>query len=75
MSSFYTPTNFTESNALLAVLSDDPEQAQGILDSMLPHELESLARGARELARLCWHTVNYKQEQAQHATLAEESRA
>ncbi len=47
------PTDFIESNALLAVL-DDPEQARTIVATrMLPGERMTLSRQAQALADLC----------------------
>lgn len=46
-------TNFTETEALLAVSVDDIGAAEEILSEMYPGELEKLARNARELAEMC----------------------
>jgi hypothetical protein len=47
-------THFIESNALLAVQSDDLDAAREILADATAYELDALATVARELSRLCW---------------------
>ena len=46
-------TRFTESEALLAILSEDPGTARRIVAEMLPGERRALTQAAEELARLC----------------------
>jgi hypothetical protein len=46
-------TRFQESEALLAVGSNDKEHAYAILADMLPGELSVLARDCQTLARMC----------------------
>lgn len=47
------PTRFTESNALLAVTSDDDEMAREILKDSTKGELRRLAVHASRLSDLC----------------------
>lgn len=46
------PTNFTESNALLAIQDGDEGHAREILEDMLPNELDRLADASERLASL-----------------------
>jgi hypothetical protein len=46
------PTQFTESNALLAVIEDDLDEARRIIATMLPGERRRLAEHAHKLADL-----------------------
>lgn len=60
------PTNFVESNALLAVL-DDPEQARTIVATrMLPGERMHLSRQAQALSDLCDQVQ--REHEAAHGT-------
>lgn len=47
----YTP--YTESNALLAVVRDDLDEARRIIATMLPGERRQLTNQAHKLADLC----------------------
>ena len=51
---------FLEDRALYAVLREDEEELQTILDQMLPGELQDLARAAETLASEAWHTLSIK---------------
>jgi hypothetical protein len=53
MPEFDLPTKFTESNALLAVASDDDEMAREILRDSTRGELQRLSKYAARLADLC----------------------
>lgn len=56
------PTNFLESNALLAIQRDDDEHAKEILRTMLPNELRHLYQSADYLAYLARRIEeNYEQ--------------
>lgn len=46
-------TNYTETEALLAVQSEDEDEARRIIDDMLPGERRRLAAAASRLASLC----------------------
>lgn len=46
----YHPTNFVESNALLALMSGDVDGARTILDGMTNVELDELAFAAHDLS-------------------------
>ena len=54
------PTNFAESNALLAVMSSDEIEAQRILDGLFPGELSHLREAAQRLAEMCVATHRAK---------------
>lgn len=47
------PTNFIESNALLAVQADDVDEARRLVRDMLPGERRLLANACDVLRRLC----------------------
>lgn len=51
------PTPFTEANALLAVQIGDLEEAQRLVESMLPNELRELAIACENLAAICWRRL------------------
>lgn len=57
-------THFTESEALLAVVNGDYDEARAILAEMLPGELAVLRRHATSLSGLCADVVR---EQARRA--------
>jgi hypothetical protein len=44
---------FTESNALLAIIRDDEEEAERILREMLPGELAALVNACGLLSSMC----------------------
>ncbi len=48
-----SPTQFSESNALLALQSGDRDEAMRILTQMYPHELKDLGDAAYELGDMC----------------------
>ena len=45
-------TPYLEANALLALISEEDERAEQIVEELLPGEARALARAARELAAL-----------------------
>lgn len=53
-------TPFQETNALLAVMADDPDQARRILAEMLPSELSALADACDELSTLVDHQLRHR---------------
>jgi hypothetical protein len=57
------PTQFTESNALLAIIDDNPDGARAIVAGMLAGERITLARHAQTLVDLC-ERVQFEHEAA-----------
>jgi hypothetical protein len=46
-----TETQFVETEALIALMRDEPDEAQQIIDEMMPGERHALAAAATELGR------------------------
>jgi hypothetical protein len=61
------PTNFAESNALLAMMEGGTSEASRILNEMLPGELVRLARAADRLDSLAWQIHDKKLIEAKTA--------